>query len=100
SGHGNYCNFHIDDLVPTDLDDGKDFEACDFDDHLVQTDGPYFLDEERKEFKRRICHLLKLKQKKPPLLPRKDSRTEKNVDWLHDALFRKNDNGALVTRLM
>ncbi|GJS71969.1 hypothetical protein Tco_0704810 [Tanacetum coccineum] len=74
SGHGNYCNFHIDDLVPTDLDDGKYFEACDFDDHLVQTDGPYFLDEEREEFKRRICHLLKLEQKKPPLLPRKDSR--------------------------
>ncbi|GJX79078.1 hypothetical protein Tco_0327227 [Tanacetum coccineum] len=108
SGHGNYCNFHIDDLVPTDLDDGKDFEAY----------------EEREEFKRRICHLLKLEQKKPLLLPRKGFevtsysngplekyaimrkvhhddwlRMEKNVDWLHNALFRENDNGALVTRL-
>ncbi|GKC69226.1 hypothetical protein Tco_1115109 [Tanacetum coccineum] len=65
SGHANYCNFHIDDLVPRDSDDGKDFEEWDIDDHLVQMDGPFFLDEEQEELKRRRCHLLKLDYKKP-----------------------------------
>ncbi|GKD20741.1 hypothetical protein Tco_1222444 [Tanacetum coccineum] len=91
---------------------------------VAKTDGPYFLDEEREEFKRRICHLLKLEQKKPLLLPRKGFevtsysngplekyaimrkvhhddwlRTEKNVNWLYHELFHENENGALVIRL-
>ncbi|GJR67800.1 hypothetical protein Tco_0013865, partial [Tanacetum coccineum] len=60
SRHANYCNFHIDDLVPMDSDDGKDFEEWDIDDHLVQMDSPFFLDEEQEELKRRRCYLLKL----------------------------------------
>ncbi|GJZ36095.1 hypothetical protein Tco_0581912 [Tanacetum coccineum] len=57
SGHANYCNSYNYDMVPKDLDYGKDFGEWDIDDHLVKTGIPYFLDEEKEEFKRRRCHL-------------------------------------------
>nr|GEV28580.1 putative reverse transcriptase domain-containing protein [Tanacetum cinerariifolium] len=88
-GHGNYCNFRIGDLVPTDMDDEK----------ILKNVTLTITCEERFE----VTSYSNIPLEKYAIMRKVHHddwlRTENNVDWLHNALFHENDNGALVTRL-